>query len=107
MSNPTDLGNLVVNPSPLTGKTATQSSTAYGAVASNAISGVAAHDQVQTHSRCQDTGAVANNWWQVDLGAVYDVFNIVIAHRIDSNCKYRIVTGAANCDVISASAELP
>lgn len=86
-----DLGSFVQNPVLLTGKTATQSGDySPGTVASTAINGLPAYEQGVSHTLCG-----LNSWWQVDLGAEYDVYNVMLVHRniLETDCAYRLVTG--------------
>ena len=59
------------------GKKATQSTTAYGGVASIAVDGNNDGTKV-THTQHFD---VSNGWWEVDLGASYPIQEIVIWNR--------------------------
>ena len=64
-------------------KDASQSSTALRGVASRAVDGIDSSD-FQAGS-CSHTNAGANEWWQVDLGAVYDIDTIEVYHRTNCN----------------------
>ena len=65
------------------GKTATQSSTAYGGVASRAVDGNT--DGVFSDSSVTHTDSAAGSWWMVDLGSVYTIATIDIYNRTDGN----------------------
>lgn len=63
------------------GRPATQSSTTLGAVASRAVDGIRSGNWAAgsvTH-----TNLDANAWWQVDLGSVTDIGEVVIYNRTD------------------------
>ncbi len=68
-------------------KTATQSTTAYKSTASNAVNGVTTGKYAANGAAENDithtNGTDANPWWQVDLGAVYDIEAIRIYNRTD------------------------
>jgi putative heme-binding domain-containing protein len=68
---------------------ATQSSTAYGGVASRAIDGNKSGtfgDGGQTHSREGED----NPWWEVDLGGEYPIQSIEVYNRTDGNLGSRL-----------------
>jgi hypothetical protein len=69
------------------GKTATESSTAYGGVASRAVDGNT--DGVFNDNSVSHTNSELNAWWQVDLGASYNVSSISIYNRTDC-CASRL-----------------
>ncbi|HBL77296.1 MAG: hypothetical protein A2W90_22000 [Bacteroidetes bacterium GWF2_42_66] len=77
-----DFTNVALN------KTATQSSTAYSAVASRGVdgntSGLWANNSV-TH-----TNSDMNAWWQVDLGEDYQISSIQVWNRTDACCMARM-----------------
>jgi hypothetical protein len=78
---PVELVNVAV------GKTATQSSTDYKSPASNAVNDVThgkyAANGAATNDITHTTASQKNPWWQVDLGAVYDIRKIVVWNRRD------------------------
>ena len=65
------------------GKEATQSSTHQGAVASRAVDGNG--HGVYSHGSVSHTGSDTEAWWQVDLGEVAEITEVVIWNRTDSN----------------------
>ena len=68
--------NIAVN------KTAIQSSTAYGGVASRAVDGNTDGDWSQ--NSVTHTSSTEHPWWQVDLGTTYDVSAIEVWNRTDT-----------------------
>ena len=68
-------------------KAASQSSTASGGVPSRAIDGNIDGDWAQSSVTC--TNNEPNSWWQVDLGATYDVSAIEVWNRTGS-CEERL-----------------
>lgn len=75
-------GNVALN------GTATQSSTAYGGLASRAIDGDT--DGAWSAGSVTHTENEDNAWWQVDLGADHNIDEIVIYNRTDSCCTERL-----------------
>ena len=65
------------------GKKAEQSSTAYDGLAQYAVDGNT--DGNYGNRSCSHTGSEPQAWWQVDLGGVYPLQNIVVWNRTDSN----------------------
>jgi prepilin-type N-terminal cleavage/methylation domain-containing protein len=80
------------------GKTATQSSTYPGAVASRAVDGIVAG--AWSNGSIAHTNAQANPWWQVDLGGDVEIAKIVVWRRTD--CCLERIAGAL-VEVIDAS----
>ncbi|MEO1514113.1 MAG: RICIN domain-containing protein [Bacteroidota bacterium] len=72
------------------GKKATQASTAYNSPAGNAVngntSGLYTRDASNDITHTKDA---KDNWWQVDLGQIYDIDKIVIWNRTDC-CQDRL-----------------
>ncbi len=69
------------------GKTATQSSTGFGGPANRAVDGNTSGawgNRSVTHTNLDN-----QPWWQVDLGAAYDISEIKIFNRTDC-CKERL-----------------
>ena len=79
---PSGLTNLAL------GKSATQSSTSSGGGPSRAIDGN--NNGVYTGGSVTHTGTSANEWWQVDLGAVQEIKNITLWNRTDNCCSHRL-----------------
>jgi hypothetical protein len=75
------------------GKTATQSSTLNGGVASRAVDGNTNGDWYA--NSVTHTGFDAQAWWQVDLGAVTDIGKVVLYNRTDGS-----VDRLSNFDVL-------
>lgn len=71
------------------GKTASQSSTAHGGVASRAVDGNI--DGVWANGSVTHTSNQSQSWWQVDLGATVDIAQIDIFNRSDC-CSERLNT---------------
>ena len=57
------------------GKPASQSSTALGRFAREAVDG---NRDMPNFTSCSRTALEANPWWQVDLGAVYQIKKVVV-----------------------------
>lgn len=72
---------------PLTGKTATQSSTWGGVPASRAIDGNKAANWNQ--GSCTHTNQQSKPWWQVNLGATFDITTVEVTNRQDC-CSDRL-----------------
>ena len=92
--NPT--GNLALNGS------ASQSSTAFGGVASRAIDGNTNgtfNDDSVTH-----TNSEANAWWEVDLGVTENIGDIIIYNRTDICCANRLTNFTVS--VVSANGSI-
>ena len=68
------------------GKVARQSRTTHGAVAARAVDGNTSGDFSQGSVTHTDNN---NPWWEVDLGAVYDINKIKLYNRTDC-CKERL-----------------
>ncbi len=69
------------------GKGATQSSTLNGEAASRAVDGNVDGDQ--SHRSASHTNGEASPWWQVDLGAVKPVGEVILHNRIDNGWHTR------------------
>ena len=44
-----------------------------------------------TASSCTETRESTGSWWQVDLGSVYGIRDVVITNRGDCCCKFHVV----------------
>jgi hypothetical protein len=86
-SDVTTIGPQTGTPDVALGKTATQSSTWPGAVASLAVDGNV--DGVFNDNSVSSTDLDTNAWWQVDLGSSYTMNSIVIWNRTDC-CQSRL-----------------
>merc|ERR1711972_1132472 len=64
-----------------------QSSTAFGGIAQNAIDGIA--DAVFYHGHCTHTLSESNPWWRVDLGIPHQVTRVRVMTREDC-CAERL-----------------
>ncbi len=69
------------------GKTASQISTFPGLVAGNAVDGNT--NGAYSTDPISHTGGGSTDWWQVDLGATYNVSSVVVWNRTDC-CKLRL-----------------
>ena len=49
--------------------------------ASNAVDGN--RNANMAHGSCSSTSKAKGNWWQVDIGAVYEIQNVLITNRGD------------------------
>lgn len=66
------------------GKNATQSTTAYNSPASNAVNGkTSGRYSTSSSNDITHTKDANGSWWQVDLGAIYDIDKIVVWNRTD------------------------
>ena len=63
------------------GKPTIQSSESYGGIAKRAVDGNI--DGAWGSSSCSSTSSGAFEWWQVDLGATYEIHELRIYHRTD------------------------
>ncbi|WP_115869532.1 carbohydrate-binding protein [Marinoscillum furvescens] len=70
------------------GKSASQSSTGYGGVASRAVDGDT--NGAWSGNSVTHTNSETNPWWEVDLSGDYSVDDIVIYNRTDNCCKSRL-----------------
>ncbi len=77
-----DFANVALN------KTATQSSTAYGGVASRGVDGNTSGEW--SNNSVTHTASDMNAWWQVDLGEDYQVSSIQVWNRTDPCCMARM-----------------
>ncbi len=69
------------------GKSASQSSTAFGGVATRAVDGNT--DGVYNHKSVTHTHIESNAWWEVDLETLYNMDTITIRNRTDC-CSNRL-----------------
>ena len=68
---------------------ATQSSTAYGGIASRAIDNNT-NGSYSANGQTHSTGGVRDPWWQVDLGREVPIEKIVVFNRTDDNLGKRL-----------------
>ena len=72
------------------GKPTKQSTTnTKGAESSKAVDGN--NNTHFAHLSCTHTENKTGNWWQVDLGSVYDIREVVITNRGDCCSKFNVV----------------
>ena len=65
------------------GKPAKQSTTLYNAKASRAVDGDRAKKNTKEQFNCTHSSKSVGNWWEVDLGTVYEIRDVVITNRAD------------------------
>lgn len=70
------------------GKQCKASSVSFGGAASRAVDGNT--NGAYSNNSCTHTNDENNPWWEVDLGAVYDISRIVIWNRTDDCCWNRL-----------------
>ena len=71
------------------GKPTKQSTTDKYGVSSKAVDG---NNNTDYGVRsCTHTAPTKGNWWQVDLGSVYEIRDVVITNRADCCGKYNVV----------------
>ncbi len=94
--------NALVNLTQLPGASASQSTTAWGGPAHYAIDGN--RDGVMNHNSTTHTDLTSANWWQVDLGAEYDISRIQFFNRTNHQSRlsnFRVsVLDASGAEVV-------